>query len=60
MDLLQLKIPPDKAVKMADAIESHVSSGNAGENGPELAEIVIWLRYRISRWYKHHPAAPAA
>ena len=45
---------------MADAIETHIISGDAQEHEEELSEVLVWLRYRISRWNKHHPATPAA
>lgn len=60
MDLIQLKMPPERAVLMANAIESHIISGDAQENEAALQDILVWLRYRVSRWNKHHPATPAA
>lgn len=60
MDLIQLKVPPDRAVLMANAIESHIISGDAQEDEKELQDILVWLRYRISRWSKTGPATPAA
>ena len=60
MDLMQFKMPPDKAGTMADAIESHIMSGDAQGQEAERQDILTWLRYRISRWNQNHPAAPMA
>lgn len=54
MALMQLKMPPERAALMANAIEHHIESGDAGETAAELEDILVWLRYRIARWNKHH------
>lgn len=60
MDLIQLKMPPDRARLMAKAIEKSAETSPDPQESKELSEIAVWLNYRVNRWYKHHPAAPAA
>lgn len=60
MDLIQLKIPPEKLAKMANAIETHIISGDAQEDAQDLQKILTWLRYRHSKWTAAHPDEPAA
>lgn len=60
MDLMNLKVPPDKAVKMANAIESHMLSGDAQGDTEELEVILKWLRFRIAKWHQSHPDNQAA
>lgn len=60
MDLMQLKVPLEKAKLMADAIEYTFDVGGMRDNATELGQIVVWLRYRIQRWEQNHPTQPAA
>lgn len=60
MDLMQLKAPPDKVAKMADAVEFQIMSAPAGQDMTDLVEILTWLRFRLAKWAAEHPAAPAA
>lgn len=60
MDLLQLKMPPDKAGKLADALDRYLQADVLQPDHDELNDILIWLRYRVARWNKNHPAVPVA
>ena len=60
MDLIQLKMPPDQAALMADAIERDIEARPAEATSTELRKTLVWLRYRVQRWNAHHPADPAA
>jgi hypothetical protein len=60
MDLIQLKMPPDKAAAMADAIEWFINTHPAEEASKELGHTLTWLRYRVQRWNDNHPTVPAA
>lgn len=60
MDLIQLKMPPDRAVLIADAIEFCIDDGKYANRERELSEILVWLRYRVQRWNQSHPANPTA
>ena len=60
MDLIQLKMPPDKAELVAGAIETYIHDNPDDSAVPDLTEILAWLRYRISRWNARHPHTPAA
>lgn len=60
MELIQLKMPPDKAAKMADAIERDLCRDNWDEDTTDLQETLTWLRYRLAKWHANHPATPAA
>lgn len=57
---MQLKVPPDKAVRIADAVEHHILSGDAQDTAEELEVILTWLRHRIAKWNQAHPDTPAA
>ena len=59
MDLLQLKMPADKVELLADALETHLNSGDAHEDAAELTTILTWLRYRLARSNRQPPAASA-
>lgn len=60
MDLIQLKVPPDKAALMADAIERDIGATGDYRDTTELRKILVWLRYRVQRWEQNHPTPPAA
>jgi len=55
MDEIQLRMPLDRVVLVADSIERDITTGAAEENEPELRELLTWLRYRVSRWKATHP-----
>ena len=55
MDRIQLKMPPDKVAKMADAIERDLDINQAHEDAADLRGILTWLRYRLSRWNANRP-----
>lgn len=60
MDLIQLKMPPDQAALVADAIERDTEARPGQETSIELRKTLVWLRYRIQRWEGNHPTAPVA
>lgn len=60
MDLIQLKMSPDQAALVADAIERDITARPAEQTSSELQKILVWLRYRVQRWNAHHPTQPAA
>lgn len=60
MDLMQLKMPPDKVRIMADAIERDIGEQASLNHADDLKAILVWLRYRIQRWEARHPTTPAA
>lgn len=60
MDLIQLKMPPDQAGRMADAIERDIEARPTEQTSAELRKVLTWLRYRVQRWNDHHPTDPAA
>ena len=60
MDLIQLKVPPDRAALIADAIEFCIEDGKYANRERELSEILVWLRYRVQRWNQNHPTDPTA
>lgn len=57
MDRIQLKMPPDKITKMADAIERDLDINQAHQDAADLRDILAWLRYRLSRWNTSRPPA---
>lgn len=60
MDLIQLKMPPDQAVKVADAIERDIEANPTAPDSADLQKTLVWLRYRVQRYLNHHPNSPAA
>lgn len=50
MDLIQLKVPPDVLIKVADAIERDVANTPPPADTAELVKFHAWLRYRLARW----------
>lgn len=60
MDLIQLKMPPDKVGKMADALDAYIQQWPSYPESDDLKIITVWLRYRLNRWNANHPADPAA
>jgi hypothetical protein len=60
MDLIQLKMPPDQAALMADAIERDIEARPHEATSTELRKTLVWLRYRVQRWNNNHPTTPAA
>ena len=50
MDLIQLKMPPERAQLVADAIERDIEARPDEQTSADLREVLIWLRYRVSRW----------
>jgi hypothetical protein len=55
MDLIQLKMPPDRAAQMADAIERDIEARPDEPTSAELQKVLVWLRYRVQRWTDNHP-----
>lgn len=54
MDLLQLKMPPEQATLVADAIERDIEQHPNSAESAELTKTLVWLRYRIQRWKNNH------
>lgn len=60
MELIFLKVPPERIELMANAIESHVMAGDAQHNTQQLNEIITYLRWRLAKWEAAHPSQTAA
>jgi len=60
MDLIQLKMPPDKLAAVIGALERDTDTTDPNRDTTELQGILNWMRYRLDRWNTHHPATPAA
>lgn len=60
MYLIQLKMPPDQAAIVADAIERDIEARPNEQTSTELRKTLVWLRYRVQRWNQNHPPTPAA
>lgn len=60
MELLVLKMPPERVTQLADAIERDLEINRVGQDATDLRQTLAWLRYRISRWNAHHPSTPTA
>lgn len=60
MDLLQLKMLPDRAALVADAIERDIEKNDDYLEIQQLTEVLAWLRYRVTKWVNEHPAPPVA
>lgn len=50
MDLIQLKVPPDVLVMVADAIQRDIDQRPVDDTTPSLEHFHTWLRYRLSLW----------
>lgn len=50
MDLIQLKVPPDRLEIMADAIERDLKSRPEDQSSKDLRDVLIWLRFRHAKW----------
>lgn len=59
MDLIQLKMPPERAALVAGAIERDLETNRGSEQAKELHQVLTWLRYRLDRWAARHPGPPA-
>ncbi len=60
MDLIQLKMPPDQAARVADAIERDIEANPDAPTSADLKKTLVWLRYRVQRYLNHHTTDPAA
>lgn len=60
MDLIQLKMPPEKLEAIISALERDVSNPGPHQDTTEIQGILNWMRYRLDRWNNTHPATPAA
>lgn len=54
MELMQLKVPPDKVAAIANAIERDLAINRVGREADCLREVLTWLRYRHDRWTARH------
>lgn len=55
MNLIQLKVPPDKLALIIGAIERDLDINRADQDAAALQDILNWMRYRLTRWNAHHP-----
>jgi hypothetical protein len=60
MELIQLKMPPDKLAAVIVALERDIDTTDPGRDTTELQGILNWMRYRLTRWNASHPSTPAA
>jgi hypothetical protein len=58
MELIQLKMPPDRVELLADMIERDIKDSEDREEVQALTQVLTWLRYRLARWQAAHPPAP--
>lgn len=56
MDLMVLKIPPDKVAKVSSALENWADNNPGHQDTQDIDDTVTWLNYRLSKWYRNHPA----
>lgn len=56
MELIVLKVPPDKVQAIANAIERDLAINRVGPEADVLRDVLPWLRYRHGRWTTRHPA----
>lgn len=50
MDLIQLKMPPDRAAAVADAIERDMKARPDEATTAELEPTLAWLRFRVTKF----------
>lgn len=58
MDLIQLKMPPERAALLAESLQRDIANTAPESQIKELSQILVWLRYRVQRWQSNHPADP--
>lgn len=58
MELIVLKIPPDRLRMVADAIDRDIMRGPQDSEAADLHQVLVWLRYRYAKWHASHPATP--
>lgn len=56
MELIVLKVPPDKVDAIANAIQRDLEINRVGPEADVLRDVLPWLRYRHGRWAARHPA----
>lgn len=59
MDLMQLKAPPERVAKIADAIERDIEANPDYDRAKELTQVLTWLRHRLAKWEAQHPTTAA-
>lgn len=59
MDLIQLKMPPERAALLAESLQRDIANSAPETQVMELSQILVWLRYRVQRWQAHHPTTTA-
>ena len=57
MELIVLKMPPDKVKLMADALQRDLNEHDLDPASSELAQILVWLRYRHGKWLARQSVA---
>lgn len=50
MELIVLKVPPDRVALLADALQRDIANGAPDNQVKELTQILVWLRYRHGKW----------
>lgn len=55
MELIQLKMPPERLKMIVKVIERDLIDHPADEDRQSLMDILVWMRYRLSRYGKNHP-----
>jgi hypothetical protein len=60
MDLIGLKVPPERLALMIDAVDHYQKHGDWTGDGKDLDQVITWLRYRYSRWAARQATTPAA
>lgn len=57
MELIVLKIPPERVALMAEALQRDITTGAPEEQVRELTQILVWLRYRHGKWLARQSVA---
>jgi hypothetical protein len=60
MDLIQLKMPPERIALLAQSIQRDITASAPEDQVKELSQILAWLRYRHAKWQQAQPARPPA
>lgn len=60
MNLIQLKMPPDKARRLADILKEYIDANELAPDYRDLYATWSWLNNRVIQWHARHPDTPAA
>lgn len=50
MELIVLKMPPERVAMLADALQRDIANGAPEGQVKELTQILVWLRYRHGKY----------